>query len=156
MWIASYGLWPGPALEGTLDLRPALALKARVNMVKFVAAGEALSWRAESTSSTRRAGWSPSPPGTRMGTTGGRRASPTFSSAGNATGSRAPCAWISSWSTWGDHELEPGHVVTLIGQDGDESVSAEALAEHIGTINYEVTTRIPSRVPRIYLNEEDD
>jgi alanine racemase len=46
-----------------------------------------------------------------------------------------------------------GDIVTLIGRDGSDVVTAEDLAELIGTINYEVATRIPSRVPRIYLNE---
>ncbi|MDQ4143882.1 MAG: alanine racemase, partial [Actinomycetota bacterium] len=53
----------------------------------------------------------------------------------------------------GDLEVEVGDVVTLIGAQDGERISAEELAELIGTINYEVTTRIPSRVPRVYLNE---
>jgi alanine racemase len=53
----------------------------------------------------------------------------------------------------GMESIEAGSVVTLIGTDGDEHVSAEELADKIGTINYEVTTRIPSRVPRVFLNE---
>jgi alanine racemase len=50
----------------------------------------------------------------------------------------------------GDADAEVGDIVTLIGSDGGESISAEELAGLIGTINYEVTTRIPSRVPRIF------
>src|SRR5688500_4097955 len=42
--IASFGLWPSPAVAGVLDLRPALSLRARVNMTKRVQAGEALSY----------------------------------------------------------------------------------------------------------------
>jgi alanine racemase len=56
----------------------------------------------------------------------------------------------------GDLSVEPGEVVTLLGADGGETVTAEELAAQIGTINYEVTTRIPSRVPRIYLGETED
>jgi alanine racemase len=51
----------------------------------------------------------------------------------------------------GGTEVEAGTVVTLLGTDGSEQVTAEELAEHVGTINYEVTARVPSRVPRIYL-----
>jgi alanine racemase len=54
-----------------------------------------------------------------------------------------------------DADAEVGDVVTLIGADGDDRVSAEELARHIGTINYEVTSRVPSRVPRLFLNEID-
>jgi alanine racemase len=53
-----------------------------------------------------------------------------------------------------DAVVEEGAIATLLGSDGDERVSAEELAELIGTINYEITARIPSRVPRIYLDDE--
>ncbi len=53
----------------------------------------------------------------------------------------------------GDDDVEIGDVATLIGSDGDERIAAEELAGLTGTINYEITTRIPSRVPRVYLNE---
>ena len=52
----------------------------------------------------------------------------------------------------GETTVEPGEVATLIGRDGDETITAEELAEMIGTINYEVTSRVPSRVPRIYID----
>jgi alanine racemase len=54
----------------------------------------------------------------------------------------------------GSERPEPGSIVTLIGSDGDDRITAEEIAIHVGTINYEVTTRIPSRVPRVFLNEE--
>jgi alanine racemase len=53
----------------------------------------------------------------------------------------------------GSDPIDTGAVVTLIGADGAEHISAEELAGVIGTINYEITTRIASRVPRVYLNE---
>jgi alanine racemase len=51
----------------------------------------------------------------------------------------------------GERPVDVGATATLIGSDGDERISAEELAGHIGTINYEVTARIPSRVPRIFV-----
>ncbi|MBI5753832.1 alanine racemase [Candidatus Peregrinibacteria bacterium] len=41
--------------------------------------------------------------------------------------------------------------VTLLGKDGDENISAELFAKWAGTINYEATTRINDRIPRIYV-----
>jgi alanine racemase len=41
-------------------------------------------------------------------------------------------------------------VVTLIGRDGDATMSADDLAETAGTISYEVLCGISSRVPRRY------
>jgi alanine racemase len=55
----------------------------------------------------------------------------------------------------GDEEIEIGDIVTLVGRDGDERVTAEELAALLGTINYEVASRIPSRVPRLYVDEDE-
>ncbi len=43
--------------------------------------------------------------------------------------------------------------VTLLGADGDLSVSAEEIAQTIGTISYEVTCGVSDRVPRRYVDE---
>ena len=40
--------------------------------------------------------------------------------------------------------------VTLLGSDGDCSITAEGLGELAGTISYEITCGISARVPRIY------
>jgi len=45
-----------------------------------------------------------------------------------------------------DTELRPGAQVTLIGG----GISAEELAERLGTINYEITCGLLGRVPRVY------
>jgi len=46
-----------------------------------------------------------------------------------------------------------GDTAVVIGRDGEESVTAAELADLMGTISYEIVTRIGSRVKRIYLNE---
>lgn len=45
--------------------------------------------------------------------------------------------------------VAPGDEVALIGRQGGEVVSADAMAERLGTINYEVVTCIGARVPRV-------
>ena len=45
-----------------------------------------------------------------------------------------------------------GDIVTLIGKDGDEIITADELASLYGTIGYEVVCGISKRVPRIYIN----
>jgi alanine racemase len=47
-------------------------------------------------------------------------------------------------------EASVGDEVVIIGRQGDESITAENIAARWGTINYEVTSRIAHRVPRIY------
>jgi alanine racemase len=46
--------------------------------------------------------------------------------------------------------VEVGDVATLIGRDGEDSISAETVADWSGTISYEVLTSIGSRVERRY------
>lgn len=152
--IAAYGLWPSNDLLNTLDLKAALALRARVNMVKEVAAGEALSYglryelHQDSSVVTVTAGYADGYD---------RR----LSSRADVLidGRRHRVSGTVCMDQFmidvGSHRPDPGAVVTLIGADGDDRISAEEIAIHVGTINYEVTTRIPSRVPRVFLNEEE-
>jgi alanine racemase len=44
--------------------------------------------------------------------------------------------------------VRDGDVVTLIGSDGAERVTAEELAENAGTINYEILARLSPSLPR--------
>ena len=152
--IASYGLWPSDAFIGMLDLRPAMALRGRVGMVKTVAEGEAVSYglhyQLERTGRvvTITAGYADGYD---------RR----LSGIGDVLlrGSRFRVSGTICMDQFmvdvGDEAIEIGEVATLIGSDGDQRVTAEELAVLIGTINYEVTTRVPSRVPRIYLGLDD-
>jgi alanine racemase len=41
-----------------------------------------------------------------------------------------------------------GDLVTLLGQDGEEAITAEELAELAGTINYEILARLSPTLPR--------
>ena len=49
-------------------------------------------------------------------------------------------------------EAKEGDIVTLIGSDGDENITADELAGLYGTIGYEVVCGISKRVPRIYVD----
>ncbi len=46
-------------------------------------------------------------------------------------------------------DAKPEDSVVLLGKYGDEQITAEELAQKIGTINYEVITRINPLIPRI-------
>ena len=49
-------------------------------------------------------------------------------------------------------EAKSGDIVTMIGRDGDEIITADDLAQVYGTIGYEVVCGISKRVPRIYID----
>ena len=46
--------------------------------------------------------------------------------------------------------VKPGDPVTLIGTDGENTITATEMAEAAGTINYDITCGLSRRVPRVY------
>ena len=46
-----------------------------------------------------------------------------------------------------------GEVVTLIGSDGNDTITADELAGIYGTIGYEVVCGISKRIPRIFMQD---
>ena len=151
--IASYGLWPGDALAGTADLRPAMSLKGRVTMTKQVRAGDALSYGLrykmpdDNNVVTVAAGYADGYDRRLSG-----RAD-VLLGGGRYRVSGTVCM-DQFMVDVGDAHVEVGDVITLVGADGDERVTADEVATWTDTINYEVTSRIPSRVPRVYLDIE--
>lgn len=148
--VASYGLWPGPHLVGSADLRPVLSLRARVNMVKELPAGEALSYGLN---------YELQRPGKVVTVPAGYADGYDRRLSGRAdvliNGRRFRVSGTVCMDQFmvdlGNEDVMTGATATLIGTDGDETVSAEELATYIGTINYEVISRIPSRVPRLFV-----
>ena len=49
------------------------------------------------------------------------------------------------------NDVQVGEEVVLMGRQGDQEISAAELAERAGTITWEITTRIGSRVRRVYV-----
>ena len=50
-----------------------------------------------------------------------------------------------------DSTLAPGQKVTLMGREGDVAVTADDMANVLGTISYEVLAGLAHRVPRVYV-----
>jgi alanine racemase len=152
---ACFGLWPGAALVGSADLRPVLALRARINMTKAVSAGDALSYgltyRLQHAARvvTVPAGYADGYPRALSGTGEVLINKKRF----HVSGSVCMDQFMVDVGT---SEAAIGDVCTLLGTDGDHRITAEEVADRIGTINYEVTTRVPSRVPRLYVEDDDD
>ncbi|MCM3666770.1 alanine racemase [Mesobacillus subterraneus] len=48
------------------------------------------------------------------------------------------------------YEVRAGEIATLIGEQGEETISINEIANKLETINYEVPCIISSRVPRLY------
>ena len=50
-------------------------------------------------------------------------------------------------------DVAEGDLVTLMGTDGDETISADDIANEVGTINYEIVCDVGKRVPRVYIQD---
>lgn len=50
-------------------------------------------------------------------------------------------------------DVSEGDEVILIGKSGDLEITVEEIAEHLGTINYEVICQLGKRIPRLYYKE---
>ena len=150
--VACYGLWPGPGLAGSADLRPVMSLRARVNMSKVVPSGDALSYGLQY-ELQRSSGVVTVP----AGYADGYMRSLWNKADVLLKGRRHRVSGVVCMDQFmvdvGSDQVDVGDVATLLGADGDERVTAEELAEHAGTINYEITSRIASRVPRLYLED---
>ncbi|MCA1658643.1 MAG: alanine racemase, partial [Verrucomicrobiaceae bacterium] len=48
-------------------------------------------------------------------------------------------------------DVDVGEEAVLMGRQGSEEISATELAERAGTITWEITTRVGSRVRRVYI-----
>ena len=49
-----------------------------------------------------------------------------------------------------------GDEVTLLGESNNEAITAQDLADWAGTIPYEILTNINTRVPRVYITEDNN
>ena len=148
--IATYGLAPSPALGGIVPLKPALSLKAKIAMVKRVAAGEGVSYGLR---------YRLERPGTIVSLPLGYADGWTRALSGNADvlvgGRRYPTVGTvcmdSFMADLGDDACEIGDEAVLIGAQGSERIAAEDVAARIGTINYEVVTLLTSRLERVFV-----
>ena len=144
-----YGLYPDPHPDG-LELRPVMAVKARVCAVRHYAAGDTVSY-----GRTFRAEKPMTGAVIAMGYADGlhRVLSGRFSML--IHGRPAPqigriCMDMCMVDITNIPEVRPGDVATVFGQDGAAFQPVEALAEAAGTISYELVCAMSRRVPRIY------
>jgi alanine racemase len=50
--------------------------------------------------------------------------------------------------------VQVGDEAVIIGRQGTEEITADELAEKLGTINYEIVTHIAERIPRIEVGND--
>ncbi|GBF78243.1 alanine racemase [Paenibacillus sp. 598K] len=151
--ISMYGLYPSGEVEGSsLALQPVLRLKTQTVMVKSAPPDWGISYGTRYVTSGRE--WIGTLP---IGYADGYSRMLTGKAEALLRGQRVPilgtiCMDQCMIAIPGD-VAEPGEEVVLIGRQGDETISAEEIADHLGTINYEVTCMLADRVPRVYVKD---
>jgi alanine racemase len=149
--IAIYGVPPAPALDGRVDLVPALSLTSQVAFVKRVAAGEAVSYghrhrlTHESVVATVPIGYAD----------GVFRTLPLAGQEVLIGGRRCPMVGVVTMDQLmvdcgPDATVVVGDPVVLLGAQGDERITPDEWAERLDTISYEVVCAIGPRVGRRY------
>lgn len=147
--IAMYGLHPSPQVKCPADFRRALSFKTQIAQVKELKAGSYVSYgNTYQTSDEQRVAVIP------VGYADGFRRAPRHWGEVLVRGRRAPiigrvCMDQTVIDVTSIPGVRQGDEVILIGEQGDQSITAEEVAERLGTINYEVVSEILARVPRV-------
>jgi alanine racemase len=155
--IALYGLWPSKETREAsnsdgITLEPALSYESELVVVRSVAAGASVGYGGTfHAPRAMRVGVVP------VGYADGVPRALSNRGAFVVDGVRCPIAGrVAMNLTEIDLTHAPnaraGSTVTLIGRDGDAAVTADDWAEWAGTINYEIVTRLPSELPREYVD----
>ena len=146
--IALYGVRSdGAPVRQNLDLRPVLALRARVASVRHLEPGEAAGYgrafhaERETKLAVVTIGYADGLP----------RCLPQRGGEVLLRGRRCPmvgrmCMDQLLVDVTGLDEVSPGDIVTLIGRDGGQEIQAEEAAERCGTITNELLSRLGSRL----------
>ncbi len=148
--ITLYGLWPSEEVARNISLKPVMSLKSHVAFLKELEANRQISYGGTYTT-TRPTRIATIPVGYGDGYARG------LSNKGYVLihGKKAPiCGRVCMDQFMVDvtdiPDVKKGDLVTLLGTDGDYTITLEELGELSGRFNYEFACLLTNRVPRIY------
>lgn len=149
--ITMYGLYPNYPLALPYDIKPVMELKSVISDVKTVQKGDCISYGRTYTADSERTIATVT-----VGYADGY--SRLLSSCGKVLLKGKRCSIVGRvcmdqmMIDVTGMDAHQGDIVTLIGADGDDMITADELASWYGTIGYEVVCGISKRVPRIYID----
>jgi alanine racemase len=154
--LGLHGLYPAPHLRDRLNLKPVMQVKARVTQVKSISAGTGVSYGyryiAERDILMAVVG---------IGYADGVPRNLSNRMEGLIRGQRVPqIGSITMDQMMFDVSTVPnlreGEIVTLLGQDGLERVTADDWADILGTISWEILCGFKHRLPRLAVNQSTE
>jgi len=152
--ISLYGLTPSSQISGD-GLEPVMSWKAKVSHVKSIKKGESVSYgRTFQAAYPTRVATIP------VGYADGLRRALSNEGEMLVHGKRSTmigriCMDQTMLDVTKIPGVQVGDVVTILGKDGYDQITATEMAEWIGTISYEVVCGMSNRVPRVYLDSKE-
>ena len=147
--LAIYGLYPAPHLKNRINLQPVLQLKARVTHVKTISAGTGVSYGQHFIA----------PHDLRLAVVGIGYADGVPRNLSQKIqvlirGQRVPQIGVITMDQLmldvsSIPDLQSGEIVTLLGEQGSETISANDWAEKLNTISWEILCGFKHRLPRV-------
>ncbi len=151
--LAVYGVYPAPHLQSVVDLRPALQVKARITQVKTIQPGTGVSYSRkfvadrEMTIAVVGIGYADGVP---------RNLSNQMTVLVQGRRVRQLGAVTMDQLMIDVSEIPnvtAGDVVTLLGADGRDRISADDWAEMLNTISWEILCGFKHRLPRVAVEQ---
>lgn len=147
--LALYGLYPAPHLRSTLPLRPVMQVKARITHLKEIQPGTGVSYghtfvaQQPMRIAVVGIGYADGVPRSLSNQMSVLVNGNKVSQIGNITMDQLMI------DVTDVPNLQEGSVVTLLGQDGDHTLTADHWATLAGTISWEILCSFKHRLPRI-------
>lgn len=154
--IATYGILPSEELRGRIDLRPVMQLRSTIFQIRDYAPDITVSYgrtyRTEAPTRVAVVG---------IGYADGLPRSFSNRISFLLHGKRVPqigriCMDMCMVDVSSVPEAKVDDVVTIFGEDNGASIGVDAMAAELGTIPYELLCGINKRIPRIYLDGENE
>ncbi|MCB9652928.1 MAG: alanine racemase [Deltaproteobacteria bacterium] len=146
-----YGVYPSSKLASSMALRPVLSLRTRIVYFKVVRAGASVSYDGTWTAD-RDTRVVTLPVGYGDGYPRGISKKAQVLIHGKRYPVVGRITMDATMVDLGQDSAHNGDDVVLLGAQGDDRISVEALADWLGTIPYEILTMINTRVPRSYVS----
>ncbi|MBD1827001.1 alanine racemase [Microcoleus vaginatus GB1-A2] len=147
--LATYGLYPAPHLQSSANLKPAMQVKARVTQVKTLEAGTGVSYGYQFIAQRP----------TQIAVIGIGYADGIPRNLSNKMQVLVRGQFVRQvgavtmdqlmLDVTDIPDLEVGEVVTLLGKDGENQISADDWAVTLGTISWEILCGFKHRLPRV-------
>jgi alanine racemase len=149
--LALYGLYPAAHLSQVLKLKPVLQVKAKITQVKTIPPGEGVSYgrkfitQAETKIAVVGIGYADGVPRNLSNRLQAIVAGQLASQIGSIT--------MDQLMLRVDHlpQVQPGDIVTLIGQHNQLKITADDWANKLDTISWEILCGFKHRLPRIFV-----